>query len=69
MLTIENDAVDLADGDMSQCFERFYRAPSARVSADGSGIGLAMAKQIANLHHAAIEASAKDGVFKLTVVF
>lgn len=68
-LSVSNDARDLPDGNMSQCFERFYRSPAAREMAEGNGIGLAIAKQIALLHHAQIGATAKDGVFCVTVTF
>ena len=68
-LSVSNDARDLPDGNMSQCFERFYRSPAAREMVEGSGIGLAIAKQIALLHHAQIGATAKDGVFCVTVIF
>ena len=69
VLTVANDAADLEDGDQSRCFERFYRSPSARETAEGNGIGLAIAQQIVHLHHAAIAAVAKDGVFTITVQF
>ena len=68
-LTVSNDAKDLEDGDQSRCFERFYRAPSARETAEGNGIGLAIARQIVQLHHGDIAAYAKDGVFVITVRF
>ena len=66
VITVANDA-DLADGDMSRCFERFYRAPSARAATEGSGIGLAIAKQIVDLHHGTIAAQAIKGEFVLTI--
>lgn len=66
-LTVQNDAADLADGDKSRCFERFYRDADVSKNIEGSGIGLAIAKQIVTLHHGTISANAKDGVFTICV--
>lgn len=67
VLTIANDATGLSDGDKSRCFERFYRDADVSAGIEGSGIGLAIAKQIVALHHGTISAHAKDGVFTIKV--
>ena len=66
-LTVRNDAKGLSDGDKSRCFERFYRDVDVTKNIEGSGIGLAIAKQITTLHKGSIAASAKDGEF--TIMF
>lgn len=67
VLTVENDAAGLTDGDKNRCFERFYRDADVVGAVEGSGIGLSIVKQIVTLHHGTASASAKDGVFTLTV--
>jgi len=67
VLMVRNDAEGLSDGDKSRCFERFYRDVDVTQNVEGSGIGLAIAKQIVTLHHGTATASAKDGVFTVKV--
>jgi hypothetical protein len=66
-LTVKNDAANLTDGDKSRCFERFYRDVDVTQHIEGSGIGLAIAKQIVGLHKGTITANAKNGAFIVTV--
>ena len=67
VLMVRNDAEGLSDGDKSRCFERFYRDVDVTQNVEGSGIGLAIAKQIVELHHGSATASAKDGVFTVKI--
>ena len=55
---VVQDRCDLPDGlDMSHLFDRFYRPDASRSSSTGgTGIGLAMAKAIAEAHHGTIRA-------------
>ena len=46
--------------DREHVFDRFYRAPEARTM-PGSGLGLSIVKQIADLHAGSIELLPRDG--------
>ena len=61
----ENDAEGLEeDGPLDRVFERFYRSDAARASnAEGSGIGLSMAKEVVSKHRGRISAKAEGGHF------
>ncbi|MGW7283409.1 sensor histidine kinase [Streptomyces sp. NPDC054844] len=59
-LTVRDHGPGVAPGDLPHIFDRFYRAPSAR-SLPGSGLGLAMARQIARTHGATLSAEQAPG--------
>ena len=49
-------------GNQDVLFERFYRSDASRNSATGgSGIGLSVAKAVAEAHHGKLTAESKDG--------
>ncbi len=60
-LTVRDRGPGIADADLPQIFERFYRATSAR-GMPGSGLGLAIVRQVAEAHGGTITAEpAPDG--------
>ncbi|MFH9421775.1 sensor histidine kinase [Streptomyces sp. NPDC017529] len=66
-LTVRDHGPGIAAGDLPHVFDRFYRAEAAR-ALPGSGLGLAMARQIARAHHAELTAAQAPGggaVFRL----
>lgn len=70
VVTISNDAHNVQNGPLNRCFERFYRSDEARASGtEGSGIGLCLAKEIADLHGFEISANGQDGIFTIKVIF
>jgi len=66
VLTVKNETKDLRQEDLSQLFDRFYRADPARAM-DGYGLGLSIAKSIAESHDGTITASL-DGTESYTFV-
>ncbi len=62
VLTEENHAEGLAKGDLDRFFDRFYRGDTSHNSeTPGSGIGLSMARSIAEAHGGSISAESPDG--------
>ncbi|MFC9795584.1 sensor histidine kinase [Streptomyces sp. NPDC127584] len=67
-LTVRDHGPGIPAADLPHVFDRFYRAQSAR-ALPGSGLGLAMARQIAHAHGAELTARAAPGggaLFTLT---
>ena len=68
VIECRNDAKEIGDGNQNQVFDRFYRSSSVRGSSiEGSGIGLSIAKEIADLHKARIKAYGENGDFCIKV--
>lgn len=58
-LTISNQAETLSLEQIKHLFDRFYRVDTSR-SEDGYGLGLAIAKEIADDHHAKIKVTSQN---------
>ncbi|WP_409059745.1 sensor histidine kinase [Streptomyces sp. SYP-A7185] len=68
-LTVRDHGPGIAEEDLPYVFDRFYRAEKAR-ALPGSGLGLAMARQIARAHGAELAAERAPGggaLFRLTL--
>lgn len=61
ILTVENTYAAVGKIELQRLFDRFYRADKARRFAGGYGVGLSMAKAIAEKHKGEITAYKKDG--------
>lgn len=60
-LSVHNTGAAIAGEDLPHVFDRFYRADKARTRATGSyGLGLAIAREIAEEHGGAIEAASEE---------
>ncbi|MCJ0868257.1 cell wall metabolism sensor histidine kinase WalK [Streptomyces sp. AP-93] len=67
-VTVRDHGPGISEADLPYVFDRFYRAGAAR-ALPGSGLGLAMARQIARAHEAEVVAEAAPGggaLFRLT---
>jgi two-component system, OmpR family, sensor kinase len=60
-LAVSDTGVGISEDQLPLVFERFYRADAARVE-DGVGLGLSIARQIAEAHGGTLEVRSKLGV-------
>ena len=64
LLSVSDDGIGIAPENLSKIWDRFYQvdpARSASEDAGGVGLGLAMVKEIAALHHGRMEVSSTPG--------
>ena len=67
-ITFTNAGATIPSHKLESIFEKFYRLDSARSSrTGGAGLGLAIAKEIVELHGGAIEAQSKDGITTFSI--
>ena len=56
-ITIRNEGLEIPEGELANIFQKFYRLDAARSSrTGGAGLGLAIAKEIVELHGGSIRA-------------
>jgi signal transduction histidine kinase len=61
VVEITDTGVGIPPEDLPRVFERFFRSDAARQATDGAGLGLAIARWIADAHGARIELSSVPG--------
>ncbi|WP_368074714.1 sensor histidine kinase [uncultured Eubacterium sp.] len=70
MLNVENYGRTISPEKLEHIFEQFFRLDSARSSSTGgAGLGLAIAKEIVELHGGTIEAKSQEESILFTVIF
>lgn len=70
VLNVENYGRTISSEKLEHIFEQFFRLDSARSSSTGgAGLGLAIAKEIVELHGGMIEAKSKEESIRFTVIF
>ena len=69
-VVVTDTGVGIAADQLPFVFDRFYRAEPARRDADGAGLGLAIARWIAEEHGARIDIASQPGAgTRVTVTF
>ncbi|BDB41029.1 hypothetical protein IWGMT90018_14750 [Mycobacterium kiyosense] len=62
VVTVSDTGIGVPAAEMPRLFERFHRIESARArSTEGSGIGLALVKELVGLHGGTISADSREG--------
>ncbi|MEU6404286.1 SpoIIE family protein phosphatase [Streptomyces sp. NPDC046985] len=62
VVTVEDTGIGVAPAELPRLFERFHRIENARSrSNEGSGIGLALVRELVDLHGGAIRADSAEG--------
>jgi signal transduction histidine kinase len=70
VLAVEDTGVGISTDDLPRVFDRFYRGASGRAQADGAGLGLSIARWIADAHSARIDVTSMPGAgTRVTVRF
>jgi signal transduction histidine kinase len=59
---IHNQGLGLTESERSMVFERFYRTPGARQNAAGTGMGLAIVRDIVRAHGGYVDVDSEPGV-------
>lgn len=68
LLTVQNFGVTIPKDKLERIFDQFFRLDSARATrSGGAGLGLAIAKEIVELHGGTISAESSDGQVTFTV--
>ncbi len=69
MISFANHGDTIPEEKLERVFEQFYRLDASRSTrSGGAGLGLAIAKQIVELHHGTIQARSQDEVIEFEVV-
>ncbi len=61
LLGIRNEGPDIPEAEQSQIFEKFYRVPDANRGVSGTGMGLAIARDIVQAHRGQIWVESSPG--------
>lgn len=67
VICFRNHGDTIPEEKLARIFEQFYRLDAARSSSGGVGLGLAIARQIVELHGGAIEARSAKDMIEFTV--
>ncbi len=61
VIRVKDNGIGISEGDKEKIWQRFWQADSSRGSEGGSGLGLAMVKEIAELHGGSVDVESEIG--------
>jgi signal transduction histidine kinase len=61
LIIVEDTGIGIAEKDLAHIFDRFYRGGDARAQGNGAGLGLSIARWIADAHGATIDVVSTPG--------
>lgn len=61
-LEVRDTGIGIPAALLPRVFERFFRADPSRTQVEGAGLGLAIAKWVADTHHASISVESAEGL-------
>ena len=61
LILVEDTGIGIPPSDLAHIFDRFYRGDDARARSDGAGLGLSIARWIADAHGATIDVASTPG--------
>lgn len=68
LLLVKDRGIGIPEAELPHLFERFYRVDPARVRPGGSGLGLSIARPIAERHNGTIQLASREGKGTTAVV-
>ena len=73
VIRVKDNGIGIKKEDLDKIWQRFWQADSSRGSEGGNGLGLAMVKEIAELHGGSVTAESTEGrgsefIFRLPAV-
>ena len=67
-VVVSNEGLEIPEGELARIFQKFYRLDAARSSrTGGAGLGLAIAKEIVELHGGSIRAESTGKVTSFVI--
>ena len=68
-LSVTDDGIGIAPENLDKVWQRFWQADASRVEDGGSGLGLAMVKEIAQFHGGSVRVESQPGQGSTFTVF
>jgi two-component system phosphate regulon sensor histidine kinase PhoR len=59
---VQDDGIGIPAAEVEKMFDRFHQINRQRIEQQGAGIGLAIVKNIADLHHGEVGCTSTEGV-------